>query len=396
MSDINDYYRQKIQNARKEILSKGDHYILKVEPEELVDYYYNKDALPLIEKDESRKINIEQESRLRKTPSGFPVGRSLILTIKYPIISRDKITEVLKRKSQTYFPNRYQLDYDNGFIISKISIPIEGTGQEKRVEGDIRQIEHIIKQKNDNVFSQNKSYKLNLKQFIEQQKNRVKKDTELIDGLLKKIPYSIKRKDEIKVEPLDIKVRKTIEPIYPIVEKPSEPYLERHKVDSVIEIIKNAGKGFEVTPHVYTSLNEEDLRDIILGFLNAIFALGATGESFVKKGKTDIHIIINDGSLLTAECKKWDGQKLYSDTIDQLFDYLIWRQNYGILITFSDRAKFSEIVAKAKEKSLEHPTILKKKIDTIETSHFITEHRFPEDSAKTVIIHHLLFNLYHE
>lgn len=106
--------------------------------------------------------------------------------------------------------------------------------------------------------------------------------------------------------------------------------------------------------------------------------------------------VINNGSLLTAECKKWNGPKLYSDTIDQLFDYLIWRQNYGIIITFADRVKFSDIVARAKEVSLEHSTILNKNIETIENSHFITENKFPEDPAKTVTIHHLLFNLYSE
>ena len=107
-----------------------------------------------------------------------------------------------------------------------------------------------------------------------------------------------------------------------------------------------------------------------------------------------ILIINKKGSLLTAECKKWDGSKLYSDTIDQLFDYLIWRQNFGIIITFSNRANFSDIVSKAKEVTLGHSTIRSKDVRGIDESHFVTEHKFPEDSAKTVTIHHLLFNLY--
>ena len=59
MSSINDYYVQKLQNARSEILSKGDQYILQVELTKLVDYYYDKDSLPLIEKDNTRKIDYE-------------------------------------------------------------------------------------------------------------------------------------------------------------------------------------------------------------------------------------------------------------------------------------------------------------------------------------------------
>jgi len=394
MSSIDDYYEQKLANARREILSKGDSFILSVDLTELIDYYYDKDSLPLIEKDQSREIDYEQKSYMRRTTSGLPIARSLVLTIRYPIIPRDKITEVLQRRSSTYFPTRYSLRYENGYIISAIDVQIEGDGQERKFEGEIKTIEQIIDQKNNNVRSRNQSYKTELRQFVEQYQNRVKKDTELVESIIKKIPYSIKRKDKIKATPINIQIRRTIRPIYPKMEERSEPYLEGDKVDSVIEIIKNAGKGFEVTPHVYSLLTEEYLRDIILGFLNAIFTLGATGESFVKKGKTDIHIIIDNGSLLTAECKKWDGAKLYSETIDQLFDYLIWRQNFGILITLSDRANFSDVIAKAKEVTLGHTTIKNKEVRDIDESHFITEHKFPEDSAKAVTIHHLLFNLH--
>lgn len=297
-------------------------------------------------------------------------------------------------KSNPFSHDEYSLSYEDTWIICEIDIPVEGGGQEKRIEGKIKSIEHIIAQKNNNVISGNQSYKTQLKQFLEQHKNRVKKDTEFVENIVKKIPYPIKRKDEINASPIDIKVKKEIRPIYPKASERSDPYLEVEKVNSVIEIIKNAGRGFEVTPYVYNLLIEEHLRDIILGFLNAIFTLGATGESFVKKGKTDIHIVIEKGSLLTAECKKWDGSKLYSETINQLFNYLIWRQNFGILITFSDRADFSDVVAKAKETTLSHGTIKNRQIRDVDESHFITEHQFPEDSAKEVTIHHLLFNLH--
>lgn len=394
MSSINDYYRQKIRAARNEIISKGDDFILKVKPSELIEYYFRKDSLPIIEKDSQREIEYEQKSPMRSTMGGFVAGRRLIVTIKYPIIPHERIIEVLKRQSSTYYPNRYSLVYENGCIISQIELQIEGSGQEKRFEREIKTIKEILEQKNNDVTKQNQSFKFSLKQFVEEYQNRVKKDVDLLESIIKKIPYSIKRKEKISASPIDLKFKKTIRPIYPKAENHPEPYLERDKVDSVVEIIKNAGKGFEITPHVYNLLKEEYLRDIILGFLNAIFTLGATGESFVKKGKTDIHIVIGEGSLLTAECKKWDGLKLYSETIDQLFDYLIWRQNFGIIITFSKRLNFSEIVSKAKEVTIEHPTIRSKKIKDIGESHFITQHNFPDDAKKTVTLHHLLFNLY--
>ena len=187
MPSINDYYEQILQNARRKILSKGDQYILQVELTKLIDYYYDKYSLPLIEKDNTREIDYEQQSYIRRTPSGIPIGRSLRLTIRYPIIPHDRMIEVLRRKSSTFFLNRYSLQYDNGYIISKIDVRIAGGGQEKRFEAEIKTIEQIIEQKNNNVRSRNQSYKRELKQFVEQHQNRVEKDTELVESVIKKI-----------------------------------------------------------------------------------------------------------------------------------------------------------------------------------------------------------------
>ncbi|MHA2347035.1 MAG: hypothetical protein ACXACP_09975 [Candidatus Hodarchaeales archaeon] len=387
LSEIFRYYDEKLQKAKREILSKGEQYLLNADIEKLVDYYSKKDNLPLVEKDERREIDYEHESS--PTPSGI-----LKLTIWYPRIPYDNITEVLNRKSTTYFPSKYLLNYQKGCITSQVEIRIEGEGQENRINREIQLIEEIIDQKNSDVNFNNDKYSRQLTQFLTQYQEKIKRNTALIDGIIKKIPYKIRRKSNVKAEPLNITVRKSIEPIYPKIEQPSEPYLEAEKVDAIVEIIKNAGKGFEVTPHVFCLLYEEQLRDIILGFLNAIFILGATGESFVKQRHTDIHIIVEKGSLLTAECKKWDGPRLYGKTIDQLFQYLTWRQNYGIIITFSTRTNFSKVIQKAITSTVKHNTIQNSEIREIEPGHFVTNHKFPEDEAKRVIIHHLLFNLY--
>jgi len=52
------------------------------------------------------------------------------------------------------------------------------------------------------------------------------------------------------------------------------------------------------------------------------------------------------------------------------------------------------VIKNAKQAVLAHTTILKKDLEERDVSHFVTEHRFPEDPSKTVTIHHLLFNLF--
>ena len=77
---------------------------------------------------------------------------------------------------------------------------------------------------------------------------------------------------------------------------------------------------------------------------------------------------------MRAQCEFWDGEQWYLKTIDQLFNYLVWRQNYGIIITFSKRKDFTEIVERAKVASCLHKTIIKPEVEEKDISHFFTGH----------------------
>lgn len=169
--------------------------------------------------------------------------------------------------------------------------------------------------------------------------------------------------------------------------------IERARVLEVIEVIRKAGQMFEVAPAVFSKLKEEDLRFIILSVLNAIFESGATGETFSKGSNTDIHLVIPQGGILIAECKFWPGQKKYRDAIDQLFGYLTWRHNYGIMITFSKNKDFSNVLQRASGAIRSHSTYLSG-FQQLSRTHFQSLHTFPEDRGKIVEIHHLFFSLY--
>jgi len=159
--------------------------------------------------------------------------------------------------------------------------------------------------------------------------------------------------------------------------------------------VDNQCKTFERTPGSYKQLGEEQLRDIILSALNGIFEGNATGETFVKKGKTDIHLKIEKGEILIFECKNWGGEKIYLDTISQLIGYVTWRQNYGVVIMFSKNTNFTKILEQIPDIIQKHPQYTSgfKKINE---SHFVSEHTLPEDNGKIIKIHHLIYNIYAE
>lgn len=60
----------------------------------------------------------------------------------------------------------------------------------------------------------------------------------------------------------------------------------------------------------------------------------ATGETFNKKGKTDILLRHAGNNAFVGECKFWKGEKSFLSTIDQLLGYLTWRDSKTAVIMF--------------------------------------------------------------
>ena len=58
--------------------------------------------------------------------------------------------------------------------------------------------------------------------------------------------------------------------------------------NTILETIKHTASTYERTPSSYKSMQEEDLRNVLLASLNATYKGNATGEAFRNNGKTDI------------------------------------------------------------------------------------------------------------
>ena len=95
----------------------------------------------------------------------------------------------------------------------------------------------------------------------------------------------------------------------------------------------------EKTARTFSKLYEEELRDVILSSLNTHYRGSATGETFNKRGKSDIHIPFDNKSTYIGECKIWTGKGLFLDAINQLFSYMRWRDTKTSLIIFNKKNK---------------------------------------------------------
>ena len=79
------------------------------------------------------------------------------------------------------------------------------------------------------------------------------------------------------VEPVNVQVRRAVRILRQAptaAPGPGEPQLVPESVAAIVQLIDQSGKGFGTAPETFAKLGEEDLRNIILGHLNAVFSLG--------------------------------------------------------------------------------------------------------------------------
>jgi hypothetical protein len=314
----------------------------------------------------------------------------------YPLRPVDRIIETAKKRPSNWtYAGRIDVHFDRPTcsFYGDTEIPISSPEGARTLQDVIDRIELNIQQINNDVNKGNQEVARKASEIYDLFRKMGEAEAAAFDRWIEKTPVKIIRKTDSKAIPFEIQIKPTIKPVLPDPEKEKEPFLTRESLNSVIELINNAGLAFERTPKAFSKLEEEDLRDVLLSTLNAVFKGEATGETFCKSGKTDIYIRFSAKDLLICECKFWDGEKSYAEALEQLFRYLTWRESYGILITFSKRSSFSEVITKAIDVISAHSTTVSGSIRKISESYFTTVHSFPDDKTKHIEIHHILFNL---
>lgn len=113
-----------------------------------------------------------------------------------------------------------------------------------------------------------------------------------------------------------------------------EPVLDDAIYQDILQQVRAWVTSLERTPATAAKLDEEELRDLLLGNLNTYWQGGAGGELFNGSGKTDILIRHGDRNVFIGECKVWHGPKGVTDALDQLLGYLVWRDSKAALVMF--------------------------------------------------------------
>lgn len=134
-----------------------------------------------------------------------------------------------------------------------------------------------------------------------------------------------------------------------------EPALAESEYENILAIMRNMVRVMEASPHAFSTMKEEDLRQHFLVQLNGQYQGQATGETFNYEGKTDILIREKERNVFIGECKFWKGPESLTKTIDQCLGYLHWRDTKAAIVMFNRNKDFTNVLAQIEPTAKSHP-----------------------------------------
>ena len=272
---------------------------------------------------------------------------------------------------------------------------LEVEATEQAVQGAVEDVRFWLGNRNEEIEAGNAKLRDRIHAVWEMKRRQVEEQRGAMQVLIEKLNIPLHQDPSAKAKPVEIKPRH----LRTVMEKPrelgarTEPALDREEVASLVDFIEQYLRQFEVAPETYSAMDEEKLRNLLVGMMNANYPGSTTAETFSKLGKTDISLRIDSGHVLVCECKFWSGAKAYGDALNQLFGYLTWRQNYGVLIGFCRLKDMSKAVFGAKKATSEHSAFAQGALHERSETRFISRHVHPQDTSKLVEIHHLFVDL---
>lgn len=191
------------------------------------------------------------------------------------------------------------------------------------------------------------SFNNNIVSLVRLELQKRKEKVDKFNNIAEMLEIPIENKNPTVIE--TIKLERKIFPLMNNNKSKPEYSISDDVYHGILSLISHQGSSFERTPQTYSKLVEEELRDIMLSSLNAVYQGKVTGETFRKNGKTDISIEYENRSAFVAECKIWSGIKGFKDALNQIQGYITWRDTKLCLIIFSRNSNFFGVLALLKE-----------------------------------------------
>lgn len=364
-NDTRNYFADYHSKMRAEIDKMSDAEIVSCNLQEWSEYLSNKYYIVPITLFETSIERTLSETKVKKANPfrGHPYERDyfeidgVCITFKIPFDGNPDLFELQpSSRILTRFRTERFIE-PHGEDCGSFTLDFEYTKQELQDKGD-KMLEYVQKQfdhdfgnyktmvghVNAEVASYNNGLNTSALRLLEERKKKADSFSAISAAL--QIPLTAsKNAPNTKPIPLKRIVRQpSMKPTIPPA--PTEPYISDGDYENINNIISMCGTTMEKTARTYYANTEEELRDHLLAALNTHYD-AATGETFRKIGKTDIHIEFENKAAFIGECKIWHGERMFQDAIQQVINYSTWRDlKVSVIIFNKENKSFQPILSK--------------------------------------------------
>ena len=292
---------------------------------------------------------------------------------------------LFKFQASTYSlnPPRGQISGSN-ILISFQDVKLDAERTREEIDATIDRIDQYLKWINNDCSNWNARVPSVAEQCIRYRKDRLLEQANMVGAL----GLPMKRRPESVVSNAVPVVRKKRPVELPPASKGAfkpEPMLPEMEYEHILTVIDHMSQSIERSPSTFVNMKEEQIRDLILVNLNGHYEGDATGETFNAQGKTDILIRANGRNAFIAECKFWAGPKSLLAAIDQILNYLTWRDTKAALLLFCRTVDFTNTLSKIVAIVPEH-LHFKRELRKISDTHVRYLFRQKDDPARELYL----------
>jgi hypothetical protein len=263
---------------------------------------------------------------------------------------------------------------------------------EREFRRNLEEIKSYLDIQKSDIEKHNQELARRIRRAIQSRRAQLEK----LGGVIERLNIPLERRNDApRFLPLEER-RKVVPTLSSAPKQASEPWygISDEVYAHILSVIRHEGRTFETTPCTYFVHDEEGLRDIILAHLNGHYEGAATGETFRRKGKTDIRVEEKSRSAFVAECKIWYGPQKLSDAIDQLLSYTTWRDCKAAMILFNKHnTRFTDLLQKVPAVFATHPSF-RSDLGIRSNGEWRYVFASPGDELQQIFIHVFIFDLH--
>ncbi len=299
------YYAQAPRIARRLIDKEKPDYLLQVDPGEYLEYLVQQIAWEPLEWHE-HEMTVESYFAPIGRDDGFGdrhVTHQARLRLRVPLSPHPQLEEFFKygpSSTRSSGEPRWRFEGSGSERVLVIEVPASDDAVE-RARDDIS---FWIGGRNRAIEGGNRTLREAIRPVWEARRKQLETEKSLAEAAIQKLRIPLHQDPNARAKPIALKSRQ----LRTVVAKPPakprvEPELLAADVKDLVDFIESYARSFEVTPTTYARFDEEELRDLLIGMMNANYPGSSSAETFSKLGKTDITLRLDNGHILVCECK---------------------------------------------------------------------------------------------